>query len=471
MRVDLTAAALAAHRFGLGEPRLQPLADDPRGWLLAQIGPAEVPAGPGLASGLEALAHQRRFLKRLAAEGPVSGPAAGSAAADAARDDLRTLIETDVRAHLALAATSQRPLAERLVAFWANHFTVSQAKGSARGLAGSFEREAIRPHIAGRFHSLLSAATRHPAMLRYLDNEQSAGPRSRVVQRLARRSAREDGGRPRISGLNENLARELLELHTLGARAAREGVYTQADVTALAAVLTGWRVNPAAVSAGRGAAVRFDPHWHEPGEKRLLGLTVPEGEEGLARVLAHLAAHPATARHVCERLARHLVADEPPPALMQRAVDAWHHSDGDLGAVTRALIEAPEAWAAQPGKLKTPAEFVISTARVLGLGARAFERQPDGGIGTLGQRMMAAPSPAGWPDTAADWLSPDAVWKRMEWASRVAGRLGRSLDARQIARDALGPRLAPETLTQIERAADGAQALTLLLLSPDFQRR
>ena len=160
-----------------------------------------------------------------------------------------------------------------------------------------------------------------------------------------------------------------------------------------------------------------------------------------------------------------------PPALVQRLVAAWQRSDGDLAMVTRTLVEAPEAWVPTADKLKTPEEFVVSTARVLGQGSRAFERAPDGGIGALGQRLFATPSPAGWPDTAADWLSPDSVWKRMEWATRVAERVGRGLDARQIARASLGPRLAPETLTQIERAADGAQALALLLLSPDFQRR
>jgi uncharacterized protein (DUF1800 family) len=188
-------------------------------------------------------------------------------------------------------------------------------------------------------------------------------------------------------------------------------------------------------------------------------------------VLKDLAAHPATARFVCTKLARHFVADEPPPALVAQLVQAWQASDGDLAAVTRALVLAPEAWAPPPAKLKTPEEFVVSTARLLQLGESAFQRPPDGAISTLGQRVQAAPSPAGWPDRAEDWLGPDAVWKRVEWATRVADRVGRRVDARAIAEASLGPLLGEATRTQLERAADGPQALALLLLAPEFQRR
>jgi uncharacterized protein (DUF1800 family) len=288
-------------------------------------------------------------------------------------------------------------------------------------------------------------------MLRYLDNDRSAGPDSRLVGRLAR--AR--GDEARITGLNENLAREVLELHTLGV----DGGYSQADVTALAQVLTGWRPGG------------FDAAWHQPGPKSMLGKTYREGPEALEAVLTDLSRHPSTARFVSLKLARHFVADDPPPALVETLAKTWRESDGDLAAVSAALVRAPEAWAAAPAKLKSPGEFVLSTARVLGLGASAFERHADAGIAQLGQRPQAAPSPAGWPDRAAEWLGPEAVWKRVEWAHRVGDRLGGRLDARALADRSLGPWLADGTRREIERAADGAQALALLLLAPEFQRR
>jgi uncharacterized protein (DUF1800 family) len=468
------AAAIAAHRFGLGEPALASIGSDATGWLLQQIGPAEPQQGSGLASGAEATRVYARFLREQREARRAPPPAspgmadAGMAMADGRSGEdvfaahFRDLVTSDVRARLVTAASSTRPFNERLALFWANHFTVSMAKASARGIVGAFEREAIRPHIGGRFETLLRAAATHPGMLRYLDNDQSAGPDSALVQRLARRAGR-TGDTPRVSGLNENLAREILELHTLGVGSG----YTQADVTEFARVLTGWRVAPADAEP----TTRFDPAWHQPGPKTVLGKRYPEGPEALTLVLRDLAAHPATARFVCSKLARHLVADEPPPALVARLVDVWRASDGDLAAVTRTLVLAPEAWPAQPAKLKTPEEFVITSARLLQLGDSAFQRPADGGISVLGQRVQAAPSPAGWPDRAEDWLGPDAVWKRVEWATRVAARVGARIDARARAEASLGPLLSSSTRQQLQRAADGPQALALLLLAPEFQRR
>jgi uncharacterized protein (DUF1800 family) len=458
-----TAAALAAHRWGLGEADLHTVGPDARGWLLAQLGPAEAQRGDELPSAIDGL---RRFVAQ-------QGPPAAGIDAQAAGEALRDTVRTDVRARLATAAASTRPFNERLALFWANHFTVSLAKGNTRGLVGAFEREAIRPHIGGDFATLLRAAVKHAAMLRYLDNDVSAGPRSRGVERLASRP-RSGDERPRLSGLNENLAREVLELHTLGAASVGTAQgYTQTDVMALARVLSGWRVPARRIAQDPQAtsSTVFDANWHEPGPKTVLSLSYPEGAQALDAVLGDLARHPATARFLATKLARHFVADAPPPALVARLEASYLQTGGDLAAVYRALIEAPEAWSAQPAKLKTPEEFVVSSARLLGLGALAFERQPDAGIGALGQRVQAAPSPAGWPDQAEDWLGPDAVWKRVEWATRLANRLGRRVDARVLARTSLGPRLSEDTGRQIERAADGPQALALLLLSPEFQRR
>ena len=471
-------AAIAAHRFGLGEADLVVVGNDPRAWLAAQIGPADPARGVGLLDTSQALAHvaAEREQRQLA-----KNPPPGTTAEQIIGSHYRDVIVADARSRLVTAVATRRPFAERLQWFWANHFTVSLLKGSTRGLVGAFERDAIRPNISGRFETLLVASTTHPAMLRYLDNWLSAGPHSRVVMFEARRAARNEQP-PRISGLNENLAREVLELHTLGAEAARNGVYSQADVTAFAAVLTGWRI-------GRDpepGAPMFDPAWHEPGSKVVLGKTYGEGPEALRAVLHDLARHPATARFVSTKLARHFVADEPPPALVDRLAAVYLQSDGQLGEVYGELIRNDASWLARPAKLKTPEEFVVSTARMLGSEERKSEGRDQDSSGAqhngaaslatasviaLGQRIQAAPSPAGWSDRADDWLGPDAVWKRVEWATRVSDRAGRNVDARQLAAASLGPLLGAETSQQIARAADGPQALALLLLSPEFQRR
>lgn len=504
------AAAIAAHRFGLGEPDLQVVGDDALGWLKAQIGAAEPQRGSHLASGAEGVKRFAEFLRdqrgrtpNAAAAGSMAGAMADPAAADAPGampaqsgvtlgtmagdtrsaeqqfgEHFRQIVQADVRARLGTAATSTKPFNERLAWFWCNHFTVSMAKASARGIVGAFEREAIRPHVGASFETLLKAAVKHAGMLRYLDNDQSAGPQSAIVRRLARRPRGEGEPAPRLSGLNENLAREVLELHTLGAAGGGRsyggwGGYAQADVTEFARVLTGWRVPlREMLAAGSGTQpTRFEAAWHEPGTKTVLGKRYREGPEALDELLADLAHHPSTARFVSYKLARHFVADQPPAELVAALAAAFQRTGGDLPTMYRTLIESPAAWGGAANKLKTPEEFVVGSARLLSLGEQAFARAPDGGIAALGQRVQAAPSPAGWPDRAEEWLGPDAVWKRVEWATRVANLVGRQVDARALARASLGPRLAEETTRQLERAADGPQALALLLLSPEFQRR
>ncbi|MBT9504412.1 MAG: DUF1800 domain-containing protein [Burkholderiaceae bacterium] len=465
-RTQDAGAALAAHRFGLGAPTLEGIGADPRAWLLAQIGPADSPWGVSLPTALDGLRLQRAFYReRRNTRVDDAKPAEQQFA-----EHFRATVDADVQSRLLTAVQSQRPFNERLTLFWANHFTVSMAKAPVRGLVGAFEREAIRPHVGGSFEAMLKAAVTHAAMLRYLDNAASAGPNSRLALRRSRRAVPAEGEMraARVTGLNENLAREVLELHTLGV----QGGYSQSDVTALAAVLTGWRVaDPQRLDDKDVSASYFDPSWHEPGSKTVLGKRYAEGPQALDQVLRDLTLHPSTARFVATKLARHFVGDQPPPALVDRLAQSFQRSGGQLPALYQTLVTAPEAWAPQQTKLKTPEEFVISSARLLGLGEALPVRSRDGGIAQMGQRVQAAPSPAGWPDRADQWLGPEAIWKRVEWASRLAGRLGSRVDARHLAGSSLGPLLSGSTAQQIARAADGPQALTLLLMSPEFQRR
>ncbi len=457
-------AAIAAHRFGLGEPDLAVVRPDPQAWLQAQIGPAEAQHGnelPGIEQALERQVQARKANQASAA----------ASATAAAKDPYRDSIAADIRARLGTSASTSRPFAERLALFWCNHFSVSNAKGSSRGLVGAFEREAIRPHIAGKFADLLLASTTHPAMLRYLDNSFSAGPNSAAVAAARRRAQRQPEAAPlRLTGLNENLAREVLELHTLG---VAEHAYDQADVTALAAVLSGWRgplpERPANATAPDASG--FDAVWHEPGTKTVLGQRWPEGPQALPALLRHLASQPSTARFIATKLARHFVADQPPPALVERLAGSFLDSGGDLATVYARLIASPEAWQEAPSKLKSPEEFVVSSARLLKLGHRLVQRAADAGTAALGQRLQAPGSPAGWPDRAEDWIGPEAVWQRVEWAAALAERMAASVDARALAQAALGPRLTEATRLEIDRASDAAQALSLLLLAPEFQRR
>jgi len=490
-------AYIAAFRFGLGEASLETVGSDPRAWLMSQVGPADPPARP-VRNAEDVLADRHRVhklareLKRKnkdkaaqdqAAQGqmgmapdaaePAMGPTKAAKKIVRAQDkdsvDLNQATRDDRYIRLRTALATGRPFAEHLVWFWANHFTVSAAKGKARGLVGSFERDAIRPHIANTFEEMLRASTTHPAMLQYLDNQHSAGPNSPHVTR-ARGGYRDMKGVDKVRGLNENLARELMELHTLGeARNDGSAAYTQADVTAMAAVLTGWR--PPQDTPGPRARPIFDASWHEPGSKQVMGRSLPEGPGALDEALHMLATHPATARHVCARMATHFVADEPPPALVERMVSAWQRSGGQLAQVTQAMVTAPESWAPTAAKLRTPEEFAICGLRMLGQTGELVAVSADAGIVGMGQEVQGAPSPAGWPERSEEWLGPEAMWTRVEWAQQLARRLGGHQDARTIARQALGEGLSERTARQLSQAADGEQALTMLLLAPEIQRR
>lgn len=295
-------------------------------------------------------------------------------------------------------------------------------------------------------------------MLLYLDQAQSVGPNSRAAQRR--------GAAGRIPGLNENLAREILELHTVGV----DGGYAQADVTEFARALTGL-----SIAGPRDAGVEgvvFRAFAHEPGNRAVMGVRYAEGgREQAAAVLADLAAKPQTARFICTKLARHFVADDPPPALASRLEKTWLSTGGDLARVAETLVDAPEAWAPQAAKFKTPYEFVISSYRALGQEPRGLG-QVNAALNGLGQRPFGAPSPKGWPDEAGPWAASDALVKRMQFAQQLGSVLGPQVqDPVALADQTLGARLSPASAKAIARAESRAEAIALLLMTPEFQRR
>jgi uncharacterized protein (DUF1800 family) len=299
---------------------------------------------------------------------------------------------------------------------------------------------------------MLLAVARHPAMGFYLDNVISIGPNSCFGQR-------------RSKGLNENLGREILELHTLGV----DGGYTQQDVEALARILTGWTI--ARLRDSNPGSFRFVPQIHEPGPKVLLGKSYAEsGEEEGVSALRDLARHPATARHIATKLARHFIADEPPAASVERIAKVFRERDGDLRQVMEAVVAENAAWEQPFGKVRTPTELVIAACRASGL--RGVEAQPlVASLRVLDQPAFVAPSPAGWPDVASAWISPESVLRRAEWCQSFAAKLPDPPDPVEIAQATLGDALPDETAQAIRRAPSRRVGLALLLASPQFQRR
>jgi uncharacterized protein (DUF1800 family) len=439
------AAIIATTRFGFAArgSDLANVAHDPRGWVLQQLQrrPATLAASlPQSSRGVADMLEARQERKEKIGD------------SKAVQDALRQVYVAEVGARLNAAIASDAPLLERLVFFWSNHFTVSALRPVVRGFVGAFEREAIRPHVTGRFADMLLAVARHPAMGFYLDNVMSIGPNSPF-------------GLRKDKGLNENLGRELLELHTLGV----DGGYTQQDVEALARILTGWTI--ARLRDPDPGTFRFVPQIHEPGPKVLLGRTYREAgiEEGEA-ALRDLARHPATAQHIATKLARHFIADAPPPPVVERIAKAFRDSDGDLRQVMVAVVGQAEAWQQPFGKMRTPTELVVSAFRASGL-----QSVPDqalvGSLRTLDQPVFVAPSPAGWPDVASAWVSPESVLRRAEWCQTFAERLPDPPDPIEIAAASFGDLMPAETLDAIRLAPSRRIGLALLLASPEFQRR
>lgn len=497
----MNASLRALNRFGLGARPGEPgRIGDPRGWLRNQLVPSSaLLRTSGLPTQQEAFDAVSTLVReqRRQRQDPTADTRDGleEAGLDDARGTARRLIEAEARATMDRRLQTESPYLERLVAFWSNHLCVSPA-GKVRLLTfpGLYEREVIRPHVLGRYRDMVLASARHPAMLLYLDNMQSMGPRSEA----AARAARLDTTRER--GLNENYARELLELHTLGV----DGGYQQADVEQLARIFTGWTLQglPLAEAAARAAAppenqmrragtaryrarqqslrrmgfsadvpfgFAFRAALHEPGDKTVLGKSYREGEGAGREAISDLCAHPSTARHLALKLARHFIADEPPARAVNEIAAVFQDTEGDLLRVSQALIDLPEAWSEDSAKFRTPQDWFIAAGRALGVDT--FPPRVGLVLRDMRQPLWAPPSPKGYDDLMGPWADPDSLMNRAEMSRTVA--------------DAVALRADPTALLEVvETRPDGGLAtlladrsipvserVALAIGGPDFQWR
>jgi uncharacterized protein (DUF1800 family) len=368
------------------------------------------------------------------------------------------------QARLLRAVYSQRQLYELMVDFWTNHFNIFAAKGADRWLATAYDRDTIRPHALGRFKDLLLATAQSPAMLFYLDNWLSAAPNA-ATARIAPNNRRR--------GLNENYARELMELHTLGV----DGGYTQKDIQEVARCFTGWTIRQPRAEG----TFYFEPRIHDNGEKMVLGTRIPPGggmEDGL-RVIDLLARHPSAARFIALKLARRFISDNPPPSLVNKAAEAFRRSEGDIPTVVRTLIDSPEFFSPDTyqAKVKKPLEFVASGLRVTGAEVQ-MSHQLLRYLGRMGEPLFLAQPPTGYPDAGASWASPDMLLTRMNFAiDLIANRIPGSRARIELLadKDSLARLIAPDALSAGTRSTlaetEGSEAIALLLAAPEFQRR
>lgn len=533
--MSLREAAIAVNRFGLGpQPgELQAAAGNPKRWVLEQLEGGYIE--PVEFSGfLNSAQHRQNYHYRYRDLGPDlrDRQARAKAAGDTqgfdrlAADISRMLggyvtwvaenfmLEYGARTNVALRTNA--PFRERLVRFWSNHLVVPAIKQQTQVVCGAYEREVIRPHVAGRFADMLMASAKNPAMLVFLDNHVSVGANSTY-------------GKATGKGLNENLAREILELHTLGV----EGGYHQADVIELAKAITGWTTYPAFEhveylgAKHRGPVVggfEYQADWHEPGPRTVVGKTYPSGgvEQGEA-ILNDLARHPSTARFLATKLAQHFVADDPSRELVERLAKVYLANDTNLTEMTRALVESPEAWSQAQTKIKQPEDYAISCYRALGLSLgesqpkpvgvydfQSYRAQPsywawladdpfnflngdkslaqfqanprasDGArialfyadVQAMGQSPWSAPGPQGWYDRWTDWSGADSMIKRVEWSLALVGQhFDKAGDARDFLARTLADLASSDLTSSVSRAATPEQGVGLTLASPDFQRR
>lgn len=448
---------LAALRFGFGLGPGHPPVPDPARLLAGLTGPDSAAAAYPVTPMEEHLALARSHVVLARAR---------RAGEDGAVEELRAFnrarnrgAQRDLMHCLFRAAFSPDDLRERLVLFWANHFSVAGRNARFRPMAPAFLEDAIRPHLAGSFAELLRAAVLHPLMLQYLEQDRSAGPGSEAVQRQGR------------GGLNENLARELLELHSLGVA----GSYTQGDVEGLALLLTG-------LSFDLDQGFRFRPRRAEPGRFRILGREYGGDRPSLADVeeaLDDIARHPDTARHIGRKLAVHFTADAPDPGLVEHLAAAFAAGRGALLPVYEALLEHPAAWVPERARTKPPFDFIASALRALGSRPDQLLALPHGRqvlhfatpLRQMGQPFLQPPSPAGWPEEAAHWITPPALAARISWAMTAPERIAPPQDPRDLVEVALADAAGDDLRFAAAAAESRLEGVGIVLASPAFNRR
>jgi len=460
------ATYIATTRFGLGAGVSGSDSmdiGDPKSWLLSQIQRSEdnLQDFSGLTSSSSALKElgdavikqqdaEAKGIKFAKATGPVF---------KVKHDKFKAYFKQEKQAKVLHASRSLTPFYERLVDFWSNHFTVSYKKDRLTGIVGAYEREAIRPNITGKFIDMLMAVEKHPAMLMYLDNAESIGPNSQAGMR----------GR----GLNENLAREIMELHTVGVN----GGYTQADVTTFAKAITGWTVSTANLPGVGGTlgSFAFVERRHEPGDKLILGKKYVDNGVGQGEaVLRDLAASRKTADFIAYKLARHFIADTPKSTTVQSLSDTFFNTGGDLKAVYTTLVNLPEAWTLEFPKVKSGYHLIISARRAAGKAILEIDTCL-ASIDFLGDGLFSANSPAGISDITSDIIGPEQLLRRVDWARHAGGDpelLKR--DVRKTADNIIGPIMSKATSDAIDGAIAAQKtdiAFAFLFGSPEFQRR
>lgn len=449
-------------------------------FLAEQLEPRRLPLPSSLTAkldGLEALTLSQAELfgryreavqaAREARREKAQGMAADADALNAVREKVRPLVAQAATVRLSRALQSPAQLEEVLTEFWFNHFNVFAGKNAVGVLLADYEQRAIRPHVLGRFRDMLGATARHPAMLIYLDNAQSVVAGYQPPARARRFLERRPELKARApAGLNENYARELMELHTLGV----DGGYTQRDVTELARMLTGWGLDTRkALAGGQGDLFAFDAHKHDAGTKTWLGETIRGGGLGEGEhALDVLARHPATARHLAFKFAQAFVADEPPASLVTKLADNFQATGGDLREFTRTLIRSDEFWRreAYQAKFKTPYQYLVSSLRALDLQPANLQNLL-GALAQAGQPLFGAATPDGYKNTAAAWRNPEALTQRVQLATTLGQRSGVSAERLSAT---LGASLSEPTRRTLATEPAGQQ-VALLLASPDFMKR
>lgn len=450
---ELSAVSIAVNRFGYGarQSDRQQACSDPVQWLKSQLVPIsfsdKLPDSNDIFNQFAQFKQRKKSLKS-------SSKNSSMGKQFTARHWLQQFAASTVN-H---AIGSPHSVSWRLFDFFSNHFSVSANGRLMTGLAPTLEREAIAPHLLGKFEDMLLAVEQHPAMLVYLNNERSVGPNSTLAKKTAKRRAN------KTKGLNENLAREILELHTLGVN----GGYQQADVVELAKGISGWSVkNPD--KEGQPGFV-FRQYGHEPGSRQLMGIKYPAN--GLAQgqqMLKDLAAHPATARHLCFKLAQYFVTDQPSMTLLNKMTSQWHKTQGNIKQVMLTLFENQQDWIGGEQKFKTPRDFVISCYRLLAkqqVNGQALVKM----LTELGQPPFNADSPSGFSNDSTDWLGGSALMARIDLTAVLVEK-NQGVSAKTLMNIAFGDDISEHTYRSVIRAESRQQSLMLLLMSPEFQRR